>query len=448
MSMNHGLFRAFLALGDESNSFPLSKGDKPCLSTIDFKTFVYYNGHRIITKEGTHLFQCKDLKTLSSLSKLKLLAGSNGLHKGIRWVYKAESLHLSKWVHGGELLIISKLVTLDANFDLNSILEEAIQLNMSGALLLIGPNYVEKISKDTIHMCNRCDFPLFAIPWDLPLVDFFEEIGHAITNSNFNQNNWNDIIFSIIFENNISTNHLRLQAADAEYSLEGFQRFFLIHFTQQDLGQTADAQSSISMDIQEYTKKIFKEAGFPILTSIYSNHIIGLLSNENTCDITPVLEQIVAYISSSYTQLVCNIGIGLPTPDINRLKQSYEQAAECITFSMKRQLKQKIVSYDELGLYQLFSDIKTIEKLDNYVSYQIGNLISYDMENNTQLIETLYVYLQNNCNLLHTADAMYTHRNTIKYRLSRIQEILGCNLKDAAVRLNLHVALYIHKFIL
>ena len=35
------------------------------------------------------MFQCKDLYTLSSLSKLKLIAGNNGLHKGIRWVYKA-----------------------------------------------------------------------------------------------------------------------------------------------------------------------------------------------------------------------------------------------------------------------------------------------------------------------------------------------------------------------
>ena len=54
------------------------------------------------------MFQCKDLYTLSSLSKLKLIAGNNGLHKGIRWVYKAESLSLSQWVHGGELLIISR----------------------------------------------------------------------------------------------------------------------------------------------------------------------------------------------------------------------------------------------------------------------------------------------------------------------------------------------------
>ena len=84
------------------------------------------------------MFRCKDLYTLSSLSKLKLLAGSEGLHRGIRWVYKAESMNLSQWVHGGELLIISNPVTSNPNFNLTDILTEAICLNMSGALLLPG----------------------------------------------------------------------------------------------------------------------------------------------------------------------------------------------------------------------------------------------------------------------------------------------------------------------
>lgn len=128
------------------------------------------------------MFQCKDLYTLSSLSKLKLIAGNNGLHKGIRWVYKAESLSLSQWVHGGELLIISRPVSSEPNFNLSVLLKEAIHLSMSGALLLIGPNYIEKISKSVLSLCNENDFPLFAIPWNLPLVDFFEEIGHAISN--------------------------------------------------------------------------------------------------------------------------------------------------------------------------------------------------------------------------------------------------------------------------
>ena len=51
------------------------------------------------------MFQCRDLLTLPSLSKAKLLAGANGMTNGIRWVYKPESMHFAKWVKGRELKI-------------------------------------------------------------------------------------------------------------------------------------------------------------------------------------------------------------------------------------------------------------------------------------------------------------------------------------------------------
>ena len=47
------------------------------------------------------MFQCKDLFKLPSLSKMKIIAEIKVLHKIIRWSYKAESIHLIKWVHGG-----------------------------------------------------------------------------------------------------------------------------------------------------------------------------------------------------------------------------------------------------------------------------------------------------------------------------------------------------------
>ena len=394
------------------------------------------------------MFQCKDLFALSSLSKLKLLAGTAGLHKGIRWVYKAESVQLSQWVHGGELLIISKPVISDSNFNLFDILSEAIRLNMSGALLLIGPDYIEKIFQSTIRLCDTHNFPLFAIPWDLPLLDFFEEIGHSISTSNFYQNRGDDVIFNIIFENNIDPSLLKLKAMDAGYPLNSTQRFFLLHFTPVDSEHTIGMEQSISNDIREYIQQTFSQTSRPILLSNYGNHIIGMLPDENSTELTSLFEKLLSYISAAYPQFQCNIGIGLPVPDIEQLKTSYEQAAKCITYCCKLKLERRILTYNQLGLYQLFSDLKPTEPLELFVKNQIGALIDYDDSNHTALIETLYCYLQNNCNLMHTAAALYTHRNTIKYRLSRVCEITRLDLDDASVRLNLHLALYLKKFIL
>ena len=394
------------------------------------------------------MFQCKDLYTLSSLSKLKLIAGTNGLHKGIRWVYKAESLSLSQWVHGGELLIISKPVSSEPDFNLAELLKEAIHLNMSGALLLIGPNYVEKISKSVLSLCNENEFPLFAIPWNLPLVDFFEEIGHAISNNNFYQNTRNDVIFNIIFENQISLSALKLQASHSGYSFDGSHHFFLLHFVLPESGQTAGMEQTICNNLYEYLEQTFSEQDIPFLSSTYSNHIVGIFPEKNFSEVTELFQKTIDYVSLAYPQLICNIGIGLALSDAGKLKQSYEQAAECINYCNKLNLNHQHLCYNQLGLYQLFSDLNQTNLYESFVETQLGALIHYDADNHTQLVETLSLYLQNNCNILHTADAAFTHRNTIKYRITRIEELLHIDLQNASARLNLHLALYLYHFIL
>ena len=48
------------------------------------------------------MFQCKDLLTLPSMAKARIIAGKSGLSNRIRWVYKPENMNFAKWVKGQE----------------------------------------------------------------------------------------------------------------------------------------------------------------------------------------------------------------------------------------------------------------------------------------------------------------------------------------------------------
>ena len=126
------------------------------------------------------MFQCKDLMVLPSLAKAKIISGQSGLTNGIRWVYKPEDMNFAKWVRGNELLIISTPVIQSKDFNLYQLVTKAIQLKMAGALLLVGDHYIANISHDVISLSNENNFPIFAISGETPLVDIFEEVGHAI----------------------------------------------------------------------------------------------------------------------------------------------------------------------------------------------------------------------------------------------------------------------------
>lgn len=380
---------------------------------------------------------------------MKIIAGNKGLHKIIRWSYKAESIHLAKWVHGGELLIVSKMVIHEKNFNLYNFLKEAISLNISGALLLIGPNYIEQIPQSVIDLSNQKHFPLFLIPWDTPLVDIFEELGHAIASINLINDKHKDLLFSIIFNTNLSLDYLKYQSQEVNFSFDGYLQFFEINFL---LPQSENAIILNDVDkdtICQFIHTLFENEHIPILSSSYTKNIIALINVNNTSldTLNTLFPQILNYIKENYPNYIVNIGIGTRQKSLEKYKLSYEQASKCINLAIKQKQKNMIYYYEQLGLYQLFYDINNKTLLENFVHNILYSLMAYDKKYNTNLIQTLEVYLNKNCNLNQTAEILFIHRNTIKYRLQRIEEITNTSLDDAFTRLNFFNAILIKKFL-
>ncbi len=67
-------------------------------------------------------------------------------------------------------------------------------------------------------------------------------------------------------------------------------------------------------------------------------------------------------------------------------------------------------------------------------------LHGYDKANGTDLLKTLEIYVQNNCNAVTAAELLYIHRNTFYQRLNKIKEIINLNLDDPKVRLYLLIS--------
>lgn len=77
-------------------------------------------------------------------------------------------------------------------------------------------------------------------------------------------------------------------------------------------------------------------------------------------------------------------------------------------------------------------------------AYYLGLLASlqrYDREHHGDLVKTLDAYLRHGGNSTQAADAIYIHRNSMRYRLTRIHALTGLDLDSADDRLALQVAL-------
>ena len=71
----------------------------------------------------------------------------------------------------------------------------------------------------------------------------------------------------------------------------------------------------------------------------------------------------------------------------------------------------------------------------------IKRLAEHDRDNQTDFLHTLEVYLENDCNAQKCGRILFLHRNSLVYRIHRIQEIAGCDLSDPSERAYLRLSL-------
>jgi len=134
-------------------------------------------------------------------------------------------------------------------------------------------------------------------------------------------------------------------------------------------------------------------------------------------------------------------GVGRPARGTDNLLQSFQEAETAVSMCNSLQTQTRATFFGNSSLYTLLLSLKNPSELQKFCMSWLDDLIAYDEQQNSQLIETLSAYFSSNGNTGVTAEKLKIHRNTLAYRLNRIAEITCLDLDDADVRLNLHLAL-------
>ena len=118
-----------------------------------------------------------------------------------------------------------------------------------------------------------------------------------------------------------------------------------------------------------------------------------------------------------------SIGLSWSFNDILEFKRHFNQAVSSIKFAQRFNLEKQIFDYTHFSHYDLLYNYTGKLPLQNYCHPALQALREYDESNNTQLYDTLKTYLNCNKNLRATSEALFIHRNSLAYRLSRIHQV-------------------------
>lgn len=142
------------------------------------------------------------------------------------------------------------------------------------------------------------------------------------------------------------------------------------------------------------------------------------------------------------------IGVSRVCRDYRLLPEAYCEAKEALEIGRKLNGTVCVYYFDELGAYQFLTKIREMPELKAYYQTVLGKLEHVEPMIRLDLLKTLEHYFSSNGNVYKSAQSLYLHRNSMKYRLERIQEILGIDLDDAEIRFNLQLALKIRPLVM
>ncbi len=170
---------------------------------------------------------------------------------------------------------------------------------------------------------------------------------------------------------------------------------------------------------------------------LYKNSINVLL----TCD-EPGMDaaSLLAPALGLLEQYRMAVGISNSFSSLTRLREYSYQAFKALQLGSTLRRKDTLNDYRDYAIYRMVEASLTRGGLVDFCMPELQILLDHCRENGPELLDTLRTYLDCKCNKAQTAKVLFTHPNTIKYRIAQIESIMGVSLDDQENIMALHLS--------
>ncbi|MBI3970707.1 MAG: helix-turn-helix domain-containing protein [Chloroflexi bacterium] len=134
-------------------------------------------------------------------------------------------------------------------------------------------------------------------------------------------------------------------------------------------------------------------------------------------------------------------GVGRPAERIEDVPRAYREAVRAAAVARRLGGRPRVAYFGGLGVYRLLAAVSPPEELAELYEETLGPLLEYDRKTGGDLVATLEAYIACNGSPVETAKRLHTHRNTVLYRLDRICEALGVDVRRPEHRIVCYLAL-------
>lgn len=369
---------------------------------------------------------------------LMLSAGEGGMSNLVTWFHIVEGSEIANFLEGGEIVVTTGIALRQNQESLLSILRQCIKMGASACIINLGP-YIECIEDEVKAFGEENSFPIFSAPWSMNMSNVARIIALEITHSMEKQKELVSAFRNAIFFP--AQQDLYVPSLERyDYEIEWHYCICMLVMTNQENGLPIEKE-----DLRRIRSRLDNHLAFlaPEATILRSHSdLLICFANRSEDSIEAIMHQLNDYLLQQESkQFAIYIGIGRNTQSVRCIHKTYRIASQAARLQYRMNKPYEVLTYRRMGVSRLFLSMDDHEIMREYYESVIKSLIDYDSFNNSDYTDFLQIYFEEGCHAQQTADRLYLHRNSISYKLHKIEEILDCDLNDFETRVELMMAL-------
>lgn len=238
--------------------------------------------------------------------------------------------------------------------------------------------------------------------------------------------------FKSVLQGNILPSDIYLRSGELQIDPDLARLIFIVQIPGNETG------------VVQLLQNMFPEQDFVINIDNKDIVLMKSLPTDYTFDYAVKTAKSIVETINAELMLKVYVGIGTPAESINEIARSFSEARLAIEIGRVFEGDKYILSYDELGIGRLIYQLpsKLCELFLDEI-FKKGGLDVLDDET----LQTIDKFFENNLNVSETSRQLFVHRNTLVYRLDKIERLTGLDLRKFDDAVVFKVAVLVGKYL-
>lgn len=198
--------------------------------------------------------------------------------------------------------------------------------------------------------------------------------------------------------------------------------------------------------VKEMLRSLFSQQNGDFVVSVDERNVVLIksLRNEDTEEEIQQTARTIVDMLNTEAMLTVKVAYGTVVGELKDVSKSYKEAKMALDVGKIFYIEKNVIGYEKLGIGRLIYQLP-VSLCRMFMSEIFGNNLPDKLDEETQI--TIHKFFENSLNVSETARQLYIHRNTLVYRIEKLQKETGLDIRNFDDALTFKIALMVVNYL-